>query len=68
MKRNFFYPNISQCDFQNPNIYAADVLYFVLENYEKYINQFSDIYALDESSWISLAINFGANVGSCVFN
>lgn len=58
----------SEWQYSITSFFSLKYCNFALENYEKYIDQFSDIYAPDESFWISLAKNFTNDVGTCVFN
>lgn len=58
----------SEWQYSITSFFSPKYCNFILDNYEYYIPQFNDIYAPDESFWISMAKNFANEVGMCIFD
>lgn len=58
----------SEWQYSITSFFSPEYCNFILDNYEEYIPQFNDIYAPDESFWISMAKNFSKDAGTCIFD
>lgn len=58
----------SEWQFSITSFFSFEYAKFIFLNFDKYIGRFEEIYAPDESFWITIAKNFNeSEVGECVF-